>query len=75
MRRKGKMCRSVSQETCLMLEEKLPKKVQFLFKKILSFYVCLSSFGAGIFIYGMLYVWNRTNHRNREALATGPGRL
>ena len=31
-----------------MLEEKLPKKVQFLFKKILSFYVCLSSFGAGI---------------------------
>lgn len=33
MRRKGKMCRSVSQETCLMLKEKLPKKVQFLFER------------------------------------------
>ncbi len=27
-----KICRSASQETCFMLEERLPKKVQFLSK-------------------------------------------
>lgn len=36
-----KICRSVSQETCLILEERLPKKVQFLTKCLMVFCICL----------------------------------
>ena len=36
-----KICRSVSQETCLILKERLPKKVQFLTKCLMVFCICL----------------------------------
>lgn len=44
-----KICRSVSQETCLILKERLPKKVQFLSKRPFGFLCVSVSLEAGIF--------------------------
>lgn len=43
----------MSQETCLMLEERLPKKVQFLIKRGRPLYQCLLSLESRHF-----YLWN-----------------
>lgn len=46
-----KICRSVSQETCLILEERLPKKVQFLSKRPFGFLVCLFLWKQAFFMH------------------------
>lgn len=52
-----KICRSVSQETCLILEERLPKKVQFLSKMLFGFLYVSVSMGAGIFYHMECSMW------------------
>ena len=52
-----KICRSVSQETCLILEERLPKKVQFLSKMPFGFLYVSVSVGAGIFYHMECSMW------------------